>query len=593
MRRGWIAALLALAACASVFAAEDQERQKVHTAVTPYSGTFELEINFSEAVDFSMDDIHVVETDDSEFLVLIPHDEMSSGIQIVLPPLVGGEDGRNRTQTLDIFEDMNIFGAVLADLVRKAFPEEPFFDKLRIRPVYLGRGCLYMINSPFPMANSRPSGKYGDMDKAWDDARRKLGFGPDESYDPLKAQMFQKAVRSAFKYASNMRHFADADFIAVSVMNDSGMAPTYFTARAEFGDLVNLTASAERMDVSTAQGGAAVMARVLDKMLQEQLGDKYNLGSPDRLYTESPFPVSRRSLGNGAGGVYLEGYGALFVADALFPLASRSEEDLWEQSARELRGGRTGDRFRTAADSGFRPGEPYGLQLFGGKIRTIPIPVNQLPGSSVTTAYGSSPHGNEEQLKERLTEAVMDALKYASRIQGMDAEEQVAVLIRGMENTQMSFRALKRDVDAYGKGELTREQFQETLSMQAEAHSALGTAFSPRMGNFSVNEGFSINPTWAIDDSPQSMTLTFWPPKPGETRNVMKLDGIEVSMEELSARIQKADSERGAASYVGLVLLRSKSDVEVDQGLLAEVKNKSLESDIVVLDDLLLLKEGR
>lgn len=586
MRRGWIAALLALAACASVFAAEDQEEQKVHTAVTPYSGTFELEINFSEAVDFSMDDIHVVETDDSEFLVLIPHDEMSSGIQIVLPPLVGGEDGRNRTQTLDIFEDMNIFGAVLADLVRKAFPEEPFFEeKLRIRPVYLGNGCLYMINSPFPMANSRPSGKHGDTDKAWDDARRKLGFGPDESYDPLKAQMFQKAVRSAFKYASNMRHFADGDLIAVSVMNDSGMAPTYFTARAEFGDLVNLTASAERIDVSTAQGGAAVMARVLDKMLQEKLGDHYNLGSPDRFYTENPFPGSRRSLGNGAGGVYLEGYGALFVADALFPLASRSEEDLWEQSARELRGGRSGDRLRTADVSGFRPGED-------GKIYTVAITpsVIQSSGSSVTGAYGSS--RNEEQLKKRLTEAVMDALKYASRIQGMDAEEQVAVLIRGMEDTQMSFRALKRDVDAYSKGELTREQFQETLSMQAEAHSALGMAFSPRMGNLSVNEGFSINPTWAIDDSPQSMTLTFWPPKPGETRNVMKLDGIEVSMEELSAKIQKADSERGAASYVGLVLLRSKSDVELDPELLAEVKNKSLESDIVVLDNL-LFKEGR
>ena len=593
MRRGWIAALLALAACASVFAAEDQEGWKIYTAVTPcsdaVSGTFDVTFTFSEPVKgFCGDsDIQVVGSVGEPFLALFEFSETVSGFQMVPPLHIGGEDGRNRTQRLDIFEDMNIFGAVLADLVRKAFPEEPFFEeKLRIRPVYLGSGCLYMIDSPFPMANSRPSGKYGDMDKAWDDARRKLGFGPDESYDPLKAQMFQKAVRSAFKYASNMRHFADADFIAVSVMNDSGMAPTYFTARADFGDLVNLTASAERMDVSTAQGGAAVMARVLDKMLQEKLGDQYNLGSPDRLYTENPFPGARRHLGNGVGGVYLEGYGALFVADALFPLASRSEEDLWEQSARELRGGRTADRLRTAGVSGFRPGED-------GKTYTATITpsVIQSLASSVTGAYGSSK--NEEQLKKRLTEAVMDALKYASRIQGMDAEEQVAVLIRGMENTQMSFRALKRDVDAYGKGEMTREQFQETLSMQAEAHSALGTAFSPRMGNFSVNEGFSINPTWAIDDSPQSMTLTFWPPKPGETRNVMKLDGIEVSMEELSARIQKADSERGAASYVGLVLLRSKSDVEVDQGLLAEVKNKSLESDIVVLDDLLLLKEGR
>lgn len=586
MRRGWIAALLALAACASVFAAEDQEGRKIYTADMPLCGhgSFEVEFTFSEPVKgFCGDsDIQVVGSVGEPFLALFEFSETVSGFQMVPPLHIGGEDGRNRTQTLDIFEDMNIFGAVLADLVRKAFPEEPFFEeKLRIRPVYLGNGCLYMIDSPFPMANSRPSGKHGDTDKAWDDARRKLGFGPDESYDPLKAQMFQKAVRSSFKYASNMRHFADADFIAVSVMNDSGMAPTYFTARAEFGDLVNLTASAERINVSTAQGGAAVMARVLDKMLQEKLGDHYNLGSPDRFYTENPFPGSRRSLGNGAGGVYLEGYGALFVADALFPLASRSEEDLWEQSARELRGGRSGDRLRNSE------------VIVDEKTYTVTIDpsVNRSSISSVIGGYGSS--RNEAQLKERLTEAVMDALKYASRIQGMDAEEQVAVLIRGMENTQMSFRALKRDVDAYGKGELTREQFQETLSMQAEAHSALGMAFSPRMGNLSVNEGFSINPTWAIDDSPQSMTLTFCSPKPGETRNVMKLDGIEVSMEELSARIQKADSERGAASYVGLVLLRSKSDVELDQELLAEVKNKSLESDIVVLDNLLFLKEGR
>ena len=465
MSRRWIAALLALAACASVLAAEDTEGQNALTTIVPpclsdqSPGAFQIEVNFSEATEgFTPGEPVNLTATFSDAVEVFSRDDFH--IQIVSPLLVGVEDGRNPIQALEIFEDMNVFGAILSDLVQKAFPQEHFFaDKLRIRPLYLGRGCLYMLDFPYPLADSRPSRADAEMDAVWDAARQKLGLGADETYDAEKASQFQNAVLSAFKHASNMRHFADADFIAVSAMSGSGIAPTYFSARAEFGSLASPSTSSERMDASTAQGGAVVMARVLDKMLQEKLGDKYNLGRPGRLFTGNPSAGSSWvHLGKGAGGVYLEGYGALFVADALFPLAPRSEEDLWEQSARELRAGRRANRLRTSDVSGFRPSETTFTV-------TIPPSVSHSSGSPVITTI-DSPYGNEGQLKERLMEAVLDALQYASRIQGMDAEEHVAVLIRGMENTQMSFRALKRDVDAYGKGELTRGQFQEKLQLK-------------------------------------------------------------------------------------------------------------------------------
>ena len=476
MSRRWIAALLALAVCASVLAAEDMESfDDIYLIETDdeveglseddfaISGPFNVAITFDEDFGgFSEDDLHIEIGDDGVYSLTLKPVEQVASFQIVSPLLVGVEDGRNPTQALEIFEDMNVFGAILSDLVQKAFPQEHFFaDKLRIRPLYLGRGCLYMMDFPYPLADSRPSRADAEMDAVWDAARQKLGLGADETYDAEKASQFQNAVLSAFKHASNMRHFADADFIAVSAMSGSGIAPTYFSARAEFGSLASPSTSSERMDASTAQGGAVVMARVLDKMLQEKLGDKYSLGRSGRLFTGNPSAGSSWvHLGKGAGGVYLEGYGALFVADALFPLAPRSEEDLWEQSARELRAGRRANRLRTSDVSGWRG-------LGDGKTYTATITPSLSDSSAppvITTI--DSPYGNEGQLKERLMEAVLDALQYASRIQGMDAEEHVDVLIRGMENTQMSFRALKRDVDAYGKGELTRGEFRAKLQLK-------------------------------------------------------------------------------------------------------------------------------
>lgn len=468
MRWKRIAALLALAACASVLAADPEEQNAPTTILAPtvLEDSFAVEINFDEDVEgFSADDVRIVEGDDGEFSAAFTFHQEVVPLQMIdmaQPLLVGAEDGRNRTQTLEIFEDMRVFYSVLSDLIEQEFPEDYILPiRLRIHSVYLGSGCLYLVDFPSLLVDSRPSRADAETDAVWEAARERMGVGSpdssDEIYNAEKASKFVTAVLSAFKHASNMRHFADSDLIAVYAMSGGGLAPTYFSARAEFGSLASPSTASGRIDVSTAQGGAVVMARVLDKTLQGKLGGKYSMGRPGRLYTGNPSAsASRGHLGKGARGVYLEGYGVLFVADVRFPLAPRSEYDLWEQSARELRGGRRANRLRA-------PDISEWTVSGDGKIYTSTItPVIQSSSSPVITTVDGSSY-NEEQLKGRLTEGVLDALKYASRIQGMDAEEYVAVLVRGAEGTQISFGALKRDVDAYGKGELTREQFQEKL----------------------------------------------------------------------------------------------------------------------------------
>ncbi len=501
MRRIWVAALLALAACASVLAAEDTVWQKVLTIeeTTP-DDSFTVTFTFDEAVeDFSADKLRFVVGDDGKISsiwaaedteghpiieTVTPGESFSGGgpfnvpftfsdtieviplqaIDMAQPLLVGVEDGRNRTQTLEIFEDMRVFYSVLSDLIEQEFPEDYILPiRLRIHSVYLGRGCLYLVDFPSLLVDSRPSRADAETDAVWEAARQRMGVGSsdssDETYDAERASKFVNAVLSALKHASNMRHFADADLLAVYAMSGGGLAPTYFSARAEFGSLASPSTASGRIDVSTAQGGAVVMARVLDKTLHGKLGGKYSMGRPGRLYTGNPSAgASGAHPGKGARGVYLEGYGVLFVADVRFPLAPRREDDLWEQSARELRGGRRANRWRAPDVSEWTVSDD------GKTYTAVVTPVIQPSGSPVIVRGGGfSTSENEKQLKDLLTEGVWDALKYASRIQGMDAEEYVAVLIRGAEGTQISFRALKRDLDAYGKGELTREQFQEKL----------------------------------------------------------------------------------------------------------------------------------
>lgn len=147
------------------------------------------------------------------------------------------------------------------------------------------------------------------------------------------------------------------------------------------------------IDYSQVREDVEVMAKVIDKAIQKEFPDEARIGSP----------FFSRGFG-GCQGVYLKGYGAIFMTSIGFPVAEKKEikeektsDDLWQEAKSELAGG----------------GAPR---------------------------YGSSFSGYSGEKVERLKGKLLEAMgTYGSNIRQLGSQENIVVAVQGTSSPDVPF----------------------------------------------------------------------------------------------------------------------------------------------------------
>lgn len=253
--------------------------------------------------------------------------------------------------------------------------------------------------------------------------------------------------------------------------------------------LVIQTSNTDPKEQANLEEDLSVMARILDKALEDVPGTQWRGGGGPRAMGIDVL----MSDGSGpARNLYLDGYGALFLLNVSFPLvspAAKSDEEkhsgdsTWEEARQELYGGGPGPR--------------------------APLP----PAEEFS-----------QDKVNKLTVTLLEALKNASNIRGLKSDESVTVCVSGgasgasprtrriaragsaggggglagagggyggglvlarsggpTQGTIMTIRVKKADVDAYAKGKLGLEEFQKRARITNYATS--GEAGNSEMGS--------------------------------------------------------------------------------------------------------------
>ncbi|PWU18401.1 MAG: hypothetical protein C5B50_09440 [Verrucomicrobia bacterium] len=204
----------------------------------------------------------------------------------------------------------------------------------------------------------------------------------------------------------------------------------------------------------------AVMSRLLRNVLKEKFGSAHSYGKVlgvDVAYVPGAQPIRT---------MYLEGYGALFLLNVGFPLHAapaepadakqkRKTDSAWEQATRDYYG------------------EPSPDKL----------------SNTYAQAY-------DEQKVSALKAALIEGLKSASNIRGLNAKDSVTICVSGSASisavpvprlpgqnafepgarpsqspdaiTQRSFltlRATKSDIDGFASGKISAEEFSRTVKL--------------------------------------------------------------------------------------------------------------------------------
>lgn len=410
-------------------------------------------------------------------------------------PLLSAEK-RSPEQVYEVLEDMSVMAAAFSQLIAKTFPDDQNLQNAGVHSYYLGEGCLFLADLPYHVAGGEAQSADQPTDKAWNAARRKLGYAPRAPVPLDRSKRLQEAIRSALKLAKNIRHLEADDFIAVAAVGGKASAPSILTGRASFGDLSAVEFASEWTGGRSALADAATLSRVMDTLLRSKLRDRYS-GDPIRFYLVSDpsdngvivFPVNKKMSS-----FYLKGFGALFFADVLYPVGkkgagSAQPADLWQESLKEMQSRRM--RQAIAVD----------LRGFGRSLMNLT-------------------EKEAQDLLSQTTDAVLESLRYGSRIRGMGPDEALIVSIRGYDGSNLVFRTLKRDADAYGSGALDIDAFREKVSVEMDMRPL----------------------SWeAVFESPvpsdKALTLTI----SGDGR--MTLDGKTATMEQLKERFNNAPEE--------------------------------------------------
>ena len=413
-------------------------------------------------------------------------------------PLLNGE-GRPSEHVDDILEDMRVMTAALGQLIRDAFPDDnPHLQNVMIRSYYLGSGCLFLAELPFHVAGVEAQGADQPSDEAWDAARRKLGYAARAAITPDRAERLKETLFSALALAKHIRHFKTDDFIALAAVGASGPpAKSILTARASFNDLSAVQFDSEWTGNPSTQGDSAALGRVMDKLLRAKLRNRFGGGPMEVDIRDDGTGImySSAPVGEGVLSLYLKGYGALFYTDVHYPVGINDADndppaDLWQESLRELQSGSQAD---------------LDMELQHPMMGRNKLPTDQ----------------EAVFLRSQTADAILEALRYGSRIRGMGPDEPLIVSIRGYDGSNLMFRTLKRDADAYGSGALDINAFREKVSVQMDMRPLSWGA---------------VMQSSALSDDTTRLTIF--------EDGSMTLDGAAVTMEQLKERLNAAPEKK-------------------------------------------------
>ena len=306
----------------------------------------------------------------------------------------------------------------------------------------------------------------------------------------------------------------------VDIPNPTALAPTPFFSDRLQGivrrahnvakPLVVSSSELEAKEQADLETDLAVMARLLDKALDEKLG-----GQP-RAHTAMGIDVFFTPSSGSIRDLYLDGYGALFLLNVNFPLLASSSakaaeekpptDSAWEEAKQELYGEpepkahpaigvpyseeKVNDLKDALLDAlknashirGLKPDDSITVCVFGGpsappvKVRTagtrrLAAPAKERDETATTRTWDS-----------RTGASVTTSTDPATGAKTMQIWDARSGQTRG---TVMTIRVKKSDADAFAKGNLTLDEFRKKarISNYAADIGGAGAGFSYSVGN--------------------------------------------------------------------------------------------------------------
>jgi len=231
-----------------------------------------------------------------------------------------------------------------------------------------------------------------------------------------------------------------------------------------------------------------IMSQILDKALGRmsagRLTRHVTKAFDDVLAQAKRNPVFPAGPYDQTRGVFLEGYGALFLTEVDYPLTpgrdkssepeqGKVEESVWEETMREL-------------------GYTRKPELVVDKTWSGDTDVNFLADTSTSGTWGSSSGLTiryDAKRVEQLQKTLLETLKHATNIRSLKPEDSVAVVVQGTHRTtptvaaydassgavfgksggrtMLTIRVKKSDIDAFASGELPFDEWRKKATMVA------------------------------------------------------------------------------------------------------------------------------
>ncbi|PYI86890.1 MAG: hypothetical protein DME26_08035 [Verrucomicrobia bacterium] len=299
---------------------------------------------------------------------------------------------------------------------------------------------------------------------------------------PADVAQVQPVERDLLAQAANQFKGAVEDYTAAVADADFGLAVAQaagepfvarFSGKTPTRTLVIQTSKGDRREQGEIEEDLAVMSHLFEKTIRQAGGGGH---PPAKAMGINVYSMSGSQP---IQSFYLEGYGALFMLNAKFPLLAPPEkkeepkeeepqDSSWNEARRELFGARGGDAF-----SSFN------------KVWKAPQAAEEFDADKVS----------------KLKDALLESLKNASNIRHLKPDEFITITVVGPSSgpyvargrtkvataggfgreerfdgdvmrtdgrgdTILTFRAKKSDVDAFAKGKLSLDEFRDKTNMQ-------------------------------------------------------------------------------------------------------------------------------
>jgi hypothetical protein len=359
-----------------------------------------------------------------------------------------------------------------------------------MRPIILTLAALIVLNLVTPACTPAQSTTKKGPEETIASAQRDAEAAAKESQataneTPKQAEQAQKQAQQQAQLAQKQ---ADALSYNLSLPTSAPSQLLGLSQQTAQSILVIPLDEIKAEDLAAITEDIGIMCRVLDKRLEQEA----------RITTRRtllPFGGDTETEG-----IYLEGYGALFLLNVNFPLIpppeTKKEEQpkeegdtVWEETKNELRSTKEG--------GGLAGGGGYGRGVYGGDAMIYTYGVDR-----------SSENYDPEKV-EQLKTTLIKSLKHAANIHNLKPDESVIISVKGCApgvviqetvieknagrssttsrsgsvsvssrspfrrtlsneecsaaSTVLTIRAKKSDIDAFSKGEISVDQFRQKV----------------------------------------------------------------------------------------------------------------------------------